>query len=224
MAIKRLSPLIDHKLENSTGWRGISSWTDLGTPTYDTGKFGDGIDGQDNNFIHASYDENTFPLDDFTVEFWYKPDEASTAGGDYPFVIQGSATNIRIYLNYIGSNQCRVDLWDTTATRRCTYTFTINFSASDLFHQAITFESAASATNRQKVYKDGSSLTYVSNVADNNWSFGASTYTLSLGGWKDIPTASADGIVDNFKLYDEVHTTFEYRNYERMDYAKKRRR
>lgn len=170
----------------------IGTGSTVGTISYAPGRFDNGVDNANNiNYGTFTWTNRNKGI----IEFWWKPNFPSTSTvqsvqvqsnplGEHFRAMWKDVKNYRIYFNEFGYF--------------AEYFFDMTFSANDLFHMLIMFDSAESNNNRIKLYKDGvlQNLAFTNN--DGPWNF--SDGTMEVG--SDVQTTG--GVVDNVKVYDDT--------------------
>jgi len=229
------NPYFHNRLEDSSG--GLVSvygpnLEKYGTPVFDTGKFGNGLDAQTRNNLLQTEVFNfdlIGKLTEFTVEWWLKPDwsmngtTGAITGGAVasPAVMcfkQGTYTTfsaplwwLRFYNNeglYIESYLGAVLFGPMAITAGNWYKFRVILNASS----SVLGGSYKSALYVNNVLQGRSTGTGGEHSGDGK---------IFVGGF-DPANAFADGVVDNVIIYD--HATLDYMGDTEYPYASTRRR
>jgi hypothetical protein len=184
---------------------GLAS-TKSGTPTYEAVKFGNGtrIGSADYHTVSDIAIGSTA----YTLEFWTKP-VADQATNSYIFHWVTGAGKIS-YETQQYSGQLRIGQVDSGGGYDVLYYFTPTWTAGEVWHCAMVFNSGAGAGNRCKLYKNGVEISADSTPQDNTWS--DSNLTLLP---KDNYSGGNTWAIDNIKIYDYAKTDFSDRFNER---------
>ena len=167
-----------------------------GTPVYDFCKFGKGLDSPTGANYVIFTNAITAPTQG-VVEWWWKPKFASTRATNGDIINIENAVPEQFHILWLGSLQgIQIYFWEGSYKSR--YNFTPSFSANELMHMAVEFDSNQSATNRIKLYKNGIEESSTIND-DGTWAFGNMDIQMRQK-WFGV----TDSIFDQVKAHDNT--------------------
>jgi hypothetical protein len=171
--------------------------TRTGTQTYATAKFGNGLDSPTNANYVIFTNAITSPTQG-KFGFWWKPKLNSASAVNHDIINNENATPEQFHILWVGGGPyMEIYFWEGGYNSR--YRFTPTFSANDLMYILIVFDANESATNRIKLYIDGSQETPSAIVNDSAWSF--TNLDIKL---RQIYFGATDSILDNIKVEDNT--------------------
>lgn len=184
-------PILWNRLEDATSYAksiiGNNGTVNTGSPTYSAVKFGNGIDAYSTTEAAIPGFLYTHPTKG-TMTFSILVKNASTTSGTYWAYPYG---NLAWWITMSASNTIRVGWY--LAVGLCLYQFPITFSANEVMSIAVVFD--ASATERIRLFKNGSEISSNAKTYNNSWT--AQNLNFFMGGY-----SASSCVIDNVKIYD----------------------
>ncbi len=170
-------------------------------PAFAAGKFNDGVDSDAANYVWWPASQ---PVGVSVVEYWWRPGFShgdavlrsmyygwdTVHAKDAIYILKNGAVYryaVFCYENGVAKVQYRYN--------------NMTYTAGNLYHMLIIFNSAAGATNRVKVYKDTVLQVPTAHITDAAYTFGGPMNCY----FSNPPSAiDSDGVYDNPKIYNGI--------------------
>lgn len=194
---------LDEASWNATDSVGTSTWVNVWTIGFATGKIWNGITNNATANKYLSCGTNVINGAETSISLWFKIPASNTQVSNM-FTIMGNNTNERIMIWVSQSVAGKISVYAVNKSPQWRHTGTTSVNDWNRHHMVVVYASAT-----VKVYLDWNTWTPEVNVA-SSWSLATSGLGIYIGGrYYNVSTDTMNATVDEVGVRDRVLTTTE---------------